>query len=116
MSEGTPMTFLPMGHGTCVCRSGRDYDGSEFGPCEHCEALSLVDRLKPLLLRNLIGYWSDVDEVRQRAEINVGASPAAWRALNGLVEDGLAECSGSDLQYRLTDAGRDAITAGERDV
>lgn len=65
------------------------------------------DRLKPALLRSLIGFWSDVDEVRQRAGINVGASPAAWRALNGLVADGLAECSGSDLQlYRLTDEGR----------
>lgn len=22
----------------CTCRPGRDYDGSEFGPCEACEA------------------------------------------------------------------------------
>jgi hypothetical protein len=69
---------------------------------------SFEDRLKPVLLRSLIGFWSDVDEVRHRAGINVGASPAAWRALNGLVTDGLAECSGSDLQYRLTDEGRAA--------
>ncbi len=66
------------------------------------------ERLQPSLLQALIGFWSDVDELRQRAGINVGASPAAWQALNGLVADGLAECSGSDLQYRLTDAGRAA--------
>jgi hypothetical protein len=72
---------------------------------------SFEDRLKPALLRSLIGFWSDVDEVRQRAGINVGASPAAWRALNGLVADGLAECSGSDLQYRLTDEGREVRAA-----
>lgn len=98
----------------CTCRSGRDHDGSEFGPCEHCEALSFEERLKPSLLRSLIGHWSDVDVLRQRARINVGASPAAWRALNGLVADGLAECSGSDLQYRLTDAGRAALSTAER--
>lgn len=61
----------------------------------------LSDRLKPLVLRNLIGFWSDVDEVRSRAGINVGASMHAKLALDGLVADGLAECSGSGLQYRL---------------
>lgn len=66
----------------------------------------LSDRLKPVLLRSLIGFWSDVDEVRQRAGINVGASMHSKRGLDGLVADGLAECSGSDLQYRLTDEGR----------
>jgi hypothetical protein len=24
----------------CACRPGRDYDGSEFGPCEYCESES----------------------------------------------------------------------------
>lgn len=23
----------------CTCRSGRDFDGSEFGPCEYCERI-----------------------------------------------------------------------------
>jgi hypothetical protein len=67
---------------------------------------SFEDRLKPAVLRSLVGFWSDVDEVRQRAGINVGASPAAWRALNELVADGLAECSASTEEYRLTDKGR----------
>lgn len=94
---------------SCACRSGRDHDGSEFGPCEHCEALSFEERLKPPLLRSLIGFWCDIEDVRRRAGINVGASPAAWRALNGLVDDGFAECSGSDLQYRITPAGLAAL-------
>lgn len=24
----------------CTCRPGRDYDGSEFGPCEYCESFA----------------------------------------------------------------------------
>lgn len=71
---------------------------------------SLEDRLKPALLRALIGFWSDVDEVRQRADINVGAKTRAWRALKELVADGLAECDGQE-QYRLTDKGREVRTA-----
>lgn len=95
----------------CECRSGRDHDGSEFGPCAHCETLSFEERLKPSLLRSLIGEWSDFDELRERARINVGASPATWRALKGLVHDGLAECGGIGDQYRLTSEGRDALSS-----
>lgn len=69
---------------------------------------SLSERMKPTLLHALAGFWSDVDEVRQRAGINVGASTHAWRALEFLVADGLAECNGQE-QYRLTEAGRAAL-------
>lgn len=101
---------------SCTCRSGRDYDGSEFGPCEYCEGLSFEERLKPRLLRCLIGFWSDVHEVRLRAGINAGAIPAVKRALNGLVGNGLAECSGSDLQYRITEAGRALLSSPAGDA
>jgi hypothetical protein len=26
----------------CTCRSGRDHDGSEFGPCEYCEEAAFI--------------------------------------------------------------------------
>lgn len=28
---------------SCTCQSGREYDGSEFGPCEYCESLPVND-------------------------------------------------------------------------
>lgn len=33
----------------CTCRTGRDYDGSEFGPCEYCERISDEERAQRAL-------------------------------------------------------------------
>lgn len=37
----------------CTCRSGRDHDGSEFGPCEYCERQSDLANLALADLREL---------------------------------------------------------------
>lgn len=36
-----PQEATPTGH--CTCRPGRDHDGSEFGPCDYCEALAYAE-------------------------------------------------------------------------
>ncbi len=36
----------------CTCRSGRDYDGSEFGPCPYCERKADEERAQAALIRD----------------------------------------------------------------
>jgi hypothetical protein len=36
----------------CTCRPGRDWDGSEFGPCEHCESEADRGREHAAILRD----------------------------------------------------------------
>lgn len=76
----------------------------------------LSERMKPLLLRSLLRFWSDIDEVRKRAGINVGASMHAKRGLDDLVTDGLAECLVSNEQYRLSEKGRAAALIADFDL
>lgn len=36
----------------CACLPGRDWDGSEFGPCEHCESEADQQRAQAAILRD----------------------------------------------------------------
>ena len=36
----------------CTCRQGRDYDGSEFGPCAYCESVADRERHDAAIVRD----------------------------------------------------------------
>ncbi len=86
--------FRPLGPSGCTCRSGRDHDGSEFGPCAYCERIADEDaelkRLtwdalrwrftqRPGFARNLSYEFSDTESnvvvvYLGRAKVGVGTT------------------------------------------
>jgi len=63
----------------CTCRTGRDHDGSEFGPCAFCEALAdgLVADERELIAED--DCWSDADDLSRAYKLDFDEDPRAWR-------------------------------------
>jgi hypothetical protein len=72
----------------CTCTSGRDFDGSEFGPCEYCEAVADEERRIACIMRDAarwrishVVYPRSMDDpfgyfvVKGEDDISVGIQP-----------------------------------------